>query len=463
MPDVGLKSTDAAIPCKTNVPDFAWVQIRNSLGIVQDYYPALFTLDGKLYTQAIKFPLGTYWIQEFVLYDDVDGVVGIAGSDVVVFGTPHVGGQYAEFVATPLEFSFTVEAFKKAQIEIEVLCFQDHLYTEFGFIWFHITEIVVREQCFFGDICFKHYNDYAGSDYAKQPGGLKIDMPAIMMLKVYKNGSLLPPPYDVFTNDVAPNWGEGAPLCIVYPDNLSIAGEVFTVELYIMVKQGVNFPFVLFHTFTFTDAQMIPAGTDGVVDIVLGSCNLTAPDLLLPPWQNLPVSACLEIAYPGTKTYWDVRFTSYTPAGSYDLPAMLTTPPYYTDWMGGWCGDKGTTINQGAFCGNIYSSLINAGWPVGMPFNLQQIAMVNWLMNHLSDYGINIYNHDFGADGGDVQQAIWKLLNNITPTSTLAATMASDASSHGNFIPLPGGWAAVLIVKDNNPDLYQLIFVVVDP
>jgi hypothetical protein len=351
-----------------------------------------------------------------------------------------------------------VEAFKKAQIEIEVLCFQDHFYTEFGFIWFHITEIIVREQCFFGDICFKHYLDYEESHYALQPGGLKIDMPAIMMLKVYKNGVLLPAPYDVFTNDVGPNWGEGAPLCIVYPDNLSIPGEVFTVELYIMVKQGDAFPFILFHTFTFTDDQMIPAGADGVVDFVLGNCNLTTPDLQLAPWQNLPLQANVTIWYPSTinHSYWDIRFNTYTPAGEYDLPDVVTPV------MPAWCGDKFHTIAAGSFDAWIYPSLYDVNWPAGMPFNKQQIATVNWLMNNLAAYNITI-GLDYGGDGGKLQQAIWKLLNNVTPTDTDAAQMAADAASHTNFVPLPGGWAAVLVVKNNLPLEFQLIFVVVDP
>jgi hypothetical protein len=97
-----------------------------------------------------------------------------------------------------------------------------------------------------------------------------------------------------------------------------------------------------------------------------------------------------------------------------------------------------------------------------MPFNLSQIAQVNWLMNHLADFGYTLGNNN-GGDGGPLQQAIWQLLNGFPAVHPTAIAMANAAASHGNFIPLPGGWAAVLIIKNDNPDLYQLIFVVVDP
>jgi hypothetical protein len=454
-PDVGLKST-LDWPCKTEIPTNAWVQINGA-----DYYPALFTLEGKLYTQAFKLPVGNYSITNFVLYKENGSVEGIQSGDVVVFGTPLSTSTYAVYVSHPLAYSFAVEAFKKAEVAIDVLCFQDQNYSNFGFDWFQLTEIVIREQCFFGDFCVKHPADYTGSHYANQSTGLQIDMPAIFQIKVYKGTTL----QNTFTNDVAiypgdPNgptwWGVGHPLCVEYADNLSITGEVFNLELWILVKQGNAFTFVKFNTWTFTDANMIPAGTDGVVDFVLGSCNFSGTDLQLPPWQNLPATANMTIVYPGTmNTYWDIKFNSYTPAGAYDLgPAGV--------WHGGWCGDKNHLISQGTFNANIYSSLYVTGWPAGMPFTLAQIAQVNWMLNHTEDFDI-IVGHNYGGDGGTVQQAIWKLLNNITPTDPIAATMASAASTHGNFVPLPGQWAAVLIVKDNEPLVYQLLFVMVDP
>jgi hypothetical protein len=288
-PDVGLKSGNDVIPCKADVPTNAWIQIE---GV--DYYPALFTLDGKLYTQAIKLPVGTtYTVQEFLLYKETNGTPGYQSTvpaDVAVYATPQTGATYAQYVTTPLTFDFSVTAFAKAQVEIQVLCFQDHLYTDFGFNWFAVTEIVVREQCFFGDICLNGapYTpaDFAGSLYGATPG---VDVPAIMKIEVYRNGQPLPAPYFTFNNEAGQT---GAPLCVTYPDNLSATGEVFTFKLYILVKNTIGgFEYQLYQIFTATDAGAlnIAVGSDGVLDFVLGTCNYSTTDLLL-SWLDAPCS-----------------------------------------------------------------------------------------------------------------------------------------------------------------------------
>jgi hypothetical protein len=84
------------------------------------------------------------------------------------------------------------------------------------------------------------------------------------------------------------NYGVGSPVCVQYPDNLSVDGEEFKVVLNILIQQGTVFELVEFHTWLFNDDQMIvaaPPASDGVVDFVLGTCNLSETDLqlALPP------------------------------------------------------------------------------------------------------------------------------------------------------------------------------------
>jgi hypothetical protein len=274
-PDVGLKSTADAFPCKPEIADYAWVKIKDASNVVRDYYPALFTLEGKLYAQAIKLPVGAYAITQFVLYKNVDGATIYDGNDIIVFGTPNSGTPYAEYVSHPMDYTFAVEAFKKAEIAIDVLCFQDHEYTSFGFNWFHLNEIVIREQCFFGDICLNGNGgvppawvpgDYTGSLYADN--GLQEDEVAIFEVKLLKNGVAVP--NSPFSN--AAWYGIGQPLCVVYPDNLGIT-EVFTFEIWVYVKSLTGFDYQLYQTFTATDDQMIEAGADGIVDFAIGTCS----------------------------------------------------------------------------------------------------------------------------------------------------------------------------------------------
>ena len=446
IPGNGLKSTDDW-ECKELEPDYAHIIIDG-----QDHFPSLYRLDGKLYTQAIKLLPGVHTVSQFLLMDD-HMTPGIMSDDEIVMATPYAPpAPYGVFVTKPLDFTFSVLSFEKTEIDVEVLCFEDHDYLEFGFDWFAVTEIVVREQCFFGDFCVKNPADYTGSYYANQSTGLQIDMPAIFKIVVKKNGA--PLPNSPFTNaSSGANWGVGAPVCIQYPDNLNVEGDEFTFELWIYVKTGNNFSFKKFHTWTFEDEEMIPAGEDGVVDFVLGSCNLTSPDLLLAPYQNLPTSASINIAQPADPGFWNVYVNSVYPAGSYDLPVYVN--------LTGWCGNKNNTIGNGNHNMNVYTSLYSTGWPAGMPFTLDKIARVNWLFNNLDNYGMDVLTIS-DAEGDIIQDALWNILNG-TATTGLALTMADDSGTHGDFVPLPGGWAAVLFVKSNMPGMYQLIFTMIDP
>jgi hypothetical protein len=200
--------------------------------------------------------------------------------------TPTSTSLYKDYVSDPVALDFEVNDFQKAEIPIDVLCFQDNLYEGFGFDWFQVTEIVIREQCFFGDICLNGNpykpGDFAGSDYAGQINGLQEDMPAIFEIRAFFDGNQIPG--SPFSNL---SWlGEGAPLCAEYPDNLGVDGEEFTFELWILVKNDLGgFDYVLYHTWTFEDDETIPAGQDGIVDFVVGDCNLIPADLNL-NWIN---------------------------------------------------------------------------------------------------------------------------------------------------------------------------------
>jgi hypothetical protein len=464
-PGAGLKGTaDWDWECTDGLqPVYAKITIGT-----KDYTPLVFRLDGKLYTQAIKLDPGTYTVSNFLIMDDMgDGMDdgGTGDNDQIYMATPAgPPAAFSQYTDPNVPFDITVTAFTKLEVPVEVLCFIPDVWEEFGFDWFVITEIIVREQCFFGDICLKHWDEYAGSHYDLQPGPLQLDMVAIMTVKVYKQDAFgVYQLVEEFTNDVAPDYGVGDPLCVQYADVLGVTDH-FKFELYILVKQGNLFLPVLFKTWLFDDIDNIDDGDDGVVDFVLGNCNFSGNtgDYVFAPWQNLPASTNVNFAYvgniPGNNQYWDVTFNSYTPAGSYDLPAPVVT-------MDGWCGDLGTVITPGTYNALVFSSLNSANWIGTMPVTLAEMAQVNWLMNHLGDYGINI-GDDTGLDGGVVQQAIWNILNGAS-YGPPASTMSADAALHPDFVPLPGGWAAVLLVAENpaNPGVYvyQLIFVIVDP
>lgn len=439
------KNLTKADTCSFDLADYVKVVIDGTSYTLDVYY-----IDGVPYTKSIKLSAptnseATHTITQFLLYSDNN--TPDLGDDDVLAATPADGSDYVGYVTDGVPMTFTLGGFVKKEIPIEVLCFASHEYTEFGFFWYTFDEIIIRTQCFFGDLCVKNPTDYIGSDYADQSGGLKPDMPAIMKINVKRNGVQ----YKEVNNE---EWlGEGQPLCVEYEDLLGDADN-YTFELSVLVRKGTGFAYVPFGTWTFSDDGLITAGTDGVVDFVIGNCVHSDADFTYAPYMNLPTSCTMNIQNPGNPGYWNLIVNTVTPAGDYDF----NTGPYAA-----WCGDKAHYINGGNHTANVYSSLNNSNWPAGdILLTMAQCAKVNWIFNHLEYYGMDPLTLT-QAQGLVLQDGIWSITNGWAVTGT-ALDMFNDASTHGDFVPLPGGWAAVLLVSITDPyDPPQLIFTVVDP
>jgi len=132
----GLKST-ADWTCPTDdennllEPASAKIVVKYPDGTFHTFNPAVFRLDGKLYTQAIKFPVKEngnttkYTVKKFLLYAE-DGTT-------LIMATPKNEAKFSEYVTKPVPFKFEVNKFEKAQIPVEVLCFWPQDYMNFGF------------------------------------------------------------------------------------------------------------------------------------------------------------------------------------------------------------------------------------------------------------------------------------------------------------------------------------------
>lgn len=492
-PTSNLKDGDFNFNCLTDdegnliEPEWAYVEISTGdNGDVLTFEPEVFYLEnGNLYTQAIKLQIpdghdGKYDIKKFLLMAMVDG------KKTVIMATPEVGSEYGSYINKPIAFEFEVKPLDKVEVPIEVLCFEPGDYEKFGFFWFNvISQTVVREICFFGDLCTKNSTDYDGSYYNQELdftlSEYPFDLPAIFKIKAYKNGEL----YDTFENIDKTNpdeWEYKGVTCVKYPD---VIGErdVFEFELYVYVKVGDGFDYLKFHKWKLADELLNEIGNSGgIIEFIIGSCgegNLSYPNVKLPPYLNLPTTAEAKITFNyDSGGYWEIMIGSVSPVStSYDFPATGT----YL----GWCGDAYQIINPGEATFNTYSSLNAANWPAGIPVSIEDLAEVNWLMNNLTDFdypalsGMFVETGELGIteqQAKDLQHAIWLILgfdpNNTswpveaagggTP-SQAAIDIAAAANAINGFVPLPGGYAAVLMVKNNDPANFQLIFTLVDP
>jgi hypothetical protein len=267
----------------------------------QDYYPLTFVLDGKLYTQAIKLDAGDYVLEYFALMDDMD-TPDSKLDDEIVKATPMDDSDFAGFVEYTLPKAITIIAFQKFELKIDVLCYIPAIYEYFGFFWFEVIEMTIREQCFFGDFCLPNLTDYEGSLY--DLNGLLIDEVAIFKIRVIRNDE----PLGFHFNTVE---GDGItfkePLCIQYAD-YDNAEDHFEFELWIYVKVGDEFEYVLFHVWEFDDDEKIDTGGDGIVEFVLGDCVYSPTDFLFPPYVNScssHISTPISVIDGGDTTFYD--------------------------------------------------------------------------------------------------------------------------------------------------------------
>ncbi|MDA3905835.1 MAG: hypothetical protein PF484_07155 [Bacteroidales bacterium] len=446
---LGFKST---VDCDNPIAQYALIEIEDSEGTITEHTVEVFYLDDTMYTNTLKLSVGTHTVLSFTLKND-DGTLNDDTDDVNVFATPMKGAEFSEFVQEGLPIEFNTAAFLKNEVDIDVLCYKATDFTSFGFSWFQVDRITVREFNFFGDFCTKYYKQYeANAIYNLQnPGsGLSHDMIAIFKVEVFANGSL------VATYDNEDSSLSGAPLKVQYPDYVDYVDN-FDFVLSILVKDGTGFSYKEFHTWSTVDDGDLPnIGADGVLDFVLGACVPDA-DLVLAPYMNLPLSATLTTggSIPGSQnTYFDVALSGI--ASGYDIQNGV---------YGVFCADLTETISLNTeYDMNVFSSLYPSSIPGAFATQVDALDNINWLGNNLYRY--------VGHDWKDIQNAVWMLIGQtntgqIASPSSTANAMANDANLYGDgFLPLVGGYAAVLFIDpaaDETNRVLQLLFTLVDP
>ena len=411
-----------------------------------DYYPLTFVIDGKLYTQAIKLDAGAYLVEYFALMDDMGTPDKV--DDKIVKATPMYDSDYAQYVEYPLYREIVIVAFQKFELRIEVLCYMEVHYEYFGFFWFEVRELTIRTQCFFGDFCIKHLPDYYGSLY--ELDGLQLDEVAIFKIVATRNGDPIGTFHNTYWDDQQ-NFLFDSPLCVEYAD-YDNEEDHFLFELWIYVKVGNTFDYVLFHTWHFYDDEMIPTGPDWVVDFVLGNCNYTEPDLLLPPYMNLPWFFDFWVTTDNPNSYFNAHFDGIGPG--YDIADGVYPA---------WCADllhfitPGTHYNMCAFS-SLYLNLLPSSCDPNLDWGLMhdEFGRLNWVFNNL--VLLPPYN------AAQMQDAIWLIMGFDVPgADATSLAIAALAAPHAYFSPLPGGWAAVLYFDMADCINVQITFRVVDP
>lgn len=100
-------------------------------------------------SSELELTPGQYTLEYFAVYNgnpDDDGTE-------VIWVAPRVDGELASFVDAPLPQTFNLGAGAKKYVDVEVLCFDDRMVNEYGYLFFDLETTRAIEFCVFGNFC----------------------------------------------------------------------------------------------------------------------------------------------------------------------------------------------------------------------------------------------------------------------------------------------------------------------
>ena len=231
--------------------------------------PILF-VNGEFLTKSVKLIAseGTYELSSFFVYHDLPPA-GPDDDDMLIMAAPLPDSEYHGLMENKLNIEVEVEAFKKKSITIDVLCYESLFYHKFGFSWLEINQFRILKQCISGDICVgQNIGDYVGSPYGVQSGDVRTDLPAIMKVEVYKGDDLT----RTFSNEAT--YDDNPILSVHWLEDELLTGEDFTYKLYVLLPGSSSWTYQFVDEISFLDGDGALQGGNGIVDFVIGTCDV---------------------------------------------------------------------------------------------------------------------------------------------------------------------------------------------
>lgn len=100
---------------------------------------------------------GTYTLEYFAVYNDNPS----QGGAEVLWVAPREDGDLSNFVDNPLPFSFDLGPGAKKYLDVEVLCFDDRIVNEYGYLFFDLETTNAIEFCIYGNFCDENGRHFA--------------------------------------------------------------------------------------------------------------------------------------------------------------------------------------------------------------------------------------------------------------------------------------------------------------
>ncbi len=199
----------------------------------------------------LELPEDTYTLEYFAVLDAANNVLWIAPRSNDEYGP----ANFAAFVSDPLPIEIDLRVGVKKYVDVEVLCYDERMADEYGYLFFDFTTVDTITLCVFGNYCDENVRHFPARfsleawTYSGEPN----DPKGVLLT----NGAL--------TNDTGfyenPSEAYARPLCIALPDRTGV--DTYYVEVTILDFDGAyDAPAGLKQTFTITDAEVLALYND---------------------------------------------------------------------------------------------------------------------------------------------------------------------------------------------------------
>lgn len=149
---------------------------------------------------------GTYSLDYFAVHNE-DGVL--------IWLAP-TGELFSEYFDNPMPMQIELQAGVKKYVEVSVLCFDNRLVNEYGYLFFEVNAVEVIDFCIFGNYC-----DESGRHY---PAEFSVNVWA------YEDGVRGSNLHSEIVNNVEPDENgdfAGTSVCVSLPDVLGVDDEYY--------------------------------------------------------------------------------------------------------------------------------------------------------------------------------------------------------------------------------------------
>jgi len=194
----------------------------------------------------LELPEDTYILEYFAVLDAGNNVLWIAPRSNDDYGP----ANFAAFVSDPLPIEIDLRVGVKKYVDVEVLCYDERMADEYGYLFFDFTTVDTITLCVFGNYCdetVRHFparfslEAWTYSGDPNSPKGLLLTNGAII-----NNTGFYSNPTEAYAR----------PLCIALPDRDGV--DTYYLEINILDFEGAyDAPNGLKQTFTITDAEVL--------------------------------------------------------------------------------------------------------------------------------------------------------------------------------------------------------------